>query len=232
MGVARAGAALVFSAALCRCVGVAGRPASPASSATNAAALALAPGGRPPRDQLLCKPGRNDGRIEPALPCRNGPFLMDSLAHYGEGIGGSVLARQQQLISLAHSLNTRYGASRIIVASRPHAYVRWTLPGFQAVTITAFEGGHRQRLATRLYNATGLNEEAAREKARDLNRQLRRVTPKLKDRPLFVTLMATIYLKGESEGLPTRPGALYRRSILLLLDRWTKDRRRMSCCCC
>ena len=107
MGAARAAAALVLSAALCRCVGVAGRPASPASSAAHAAALALAPGGRPPRDQLLCKPGRNDGRVEPALPCRNGPFLMDALAHYGEGIGGSVLARQQQLI-YAEAIGARY----------------------------------------------------------------------------------------------------------------------------
>lgn len=36
--------------------------------------------------------------------------------------------------------------------------------------------------------------------------------------------MATIYLKGDQEGLPTRRGALYRESILLLLDRWTSSK--------
>ena len=97
---ARVRAVLVLFVALCHCRGVAGRSAS---SATNA----LEPGGRPPRDQLFCKPGKNDGRIEPALPCKKGPFLMDYLAHYGEGIGGSVLARAQQLI-YAEAIGARY----------------------------------------------------------------------------------------------------------------------------
>ena len=97
---ARTRAVLVLSVALCHCRGVAGRSAA---SATDA----LEPGGRPPRDQLFCKPGKNDGRIEPALPCKKGPFLMDYLAHYGEGIGGSVLARAQQLI-YAEAIGARY----------------------------------------------------------------------------------------------------------------------------
>ncbi|GAB4528101.1 MAG: hypothetical protein OHK0046_46630 [Anaerolineae bacterium] len=134
---------------------------------------------------------------------------------------GQLKARQNQLINLAQSLNTRYAASRILVASRPYAYEGWTLPGFQAVKITAFEDDHRIALARRLYMAAGLLEEGAEDKARALNDQLEVIDPELKDRPLFVTLMATLYLKGDREGLPTRRGALYRESILLLLDRWT-----------
>jgi len=137
---------------------------------------------------------------------------------------GKLRQRQQQLIALAQSLNTRYASSRIIVASRPYAYEGWTLPGFQAVTITAFADGHRRALASRLYQAAGLEAAAAQAKAQALNQQLQQIDPELKDRPLFVTLMATIYLKGESEGLPTRRGALYRASILLLLDRWTRSK--------
>jgi hypothetical protein len=137
---------------------------------------------------------------------------------------GQLKARQQQLVHLAHSLNTRYTSSRVIVASRPYAYEGWTLPDFQAVTITAFEDSHRAALAERLYRAAGLDEGAAKQKAVALNEQLEPIDPELKDRPLFVTLMATIYLRGESEGLPTRRGALYRESILLLLDRWTRGK--------
>ena len=137
---------------------------------------------------------------------------------------GKLKARQGQIISLAQSLNTRYATSRIIVASRPYAYEGWTLPGFQAVRITEFEDAHRTELARRLYRAAGLDEETARTKAGALNQQLRQIDPELKDRPLFVTLMAIIYLRGESEGLPTRRGALYRESILLLLDRWTQSK--------
>lgn len=137
---------------------------------------------------------------------------------------GKLKQRQGQLISLAQSLNTRYATSRIIFASRPYAYEGWTLPGFQAVTITEFEDNHRTALASRLYRTAGLDADAAQEKAQALNRQLRQIDDELKDRPLFVTLMATIYLRGDSEGLPTRRGALYRESILLLLDRWTQSK--------
>ena len=137
---------------------------------------------------------------------------------------GKLKQRQGQLIGLAQSLNTRYATSRIIVASRPYAYEGWTLPGFQSVTITKFKDNHRTALASRLYRTAGLDENAAKEKARALNQQLQQIDDELKDRPLFVTLMATIYLSGDSEGLPTRRGALYRESILLLLDRWTQSK--------
>jgi formylglycine-generating enzyme required for sulfatase activity len=129
--------------------------------------------------------------------------------------------RQNQLISLARSLNTRYATSRMIVASRPYAYEGWTLPNFSTITITAFNDHHRIDLAKRLYHVAGLNDTEANQKAGALNRQLEQIDRELKDRPLFVTLMATIYLKGNNEGLPTRRGTLYRESILLLLDRWT-----------
>jgi formylglycine-generating enzyme required for sulfatase activity len=137
---------------------------------------------------------------------------------------GKLKQRQKQLISMAQSLKTRYDSSRIIVASRPYAYEGWTLPGFQAVKITEFQERHRVALASRLYQTAGLDEDAASQKAWALNKQLGRIDRELKDRPLFVTLMATIYLRGDSEGLPTRRGALYRESIRLLLDRWTQSK--------
>ncbi|MEI6046385.1 MAG: NACHT domain-containing protein, partial [Chloroflexota bacterium] len=137
---------------------------------------------------------------------------------------GELKQRQAQLISLVQSLRTRYGGSRVLVTSRPYAYEGWKLPGFESVTITAFEDEHRLELARRLYCAVGLNETAAQAKAEGLNGQLDKIDPELKDRPLFVTLMATIYLKGAEQGLPARRGALYRESILLLLDRWTQSK--------
>ncbi len=137
---------------------------------------------------------------------------------------GKLAERQQQLQSLAAAVNGRYEQSRVIVASRPYAYTGWTLPGFEAVTITDFEDRHRLELAQRLYRVAGLSKEQAEEKAQSLNQQLRPVDPALKDRPLFLTLMATVFLQGDEEGLPTRRGALYRQSILLLLDRWTQGK--------
>ncbi|NWJ49116.1 MAG: SUMF1/EgtB/PvdO family nonheme iron enzyme [Chloroflexi bacterium] len=137
---------------------------------------------------------------------------------------GKLKERQTQIINLAQSLHTRFAGSRVIVASRPYAYQGWSLPDYEAVTISEFEEEHRIELASRLYRAMGLSEEEAQAKAEALNEQLEEIDDELKDRPLFVTLMATLYLKGGEDGLPSRKGALYRESILLLLERWGKSK--------
>jgi hypothetical protein len=137
---------------------------------------------------------------------------------------GQLKLRRKQLESLAISLNNSYSASRILVTSRIYAYQGWELQGFFPVTIASFEDAHRVDLATRLYRAAGLDAASASDKAQKLTSQLRNVHEELKDRPLFVTMMAQLYLKGSDAGLPTRRGALYRQSILLLLERWTKHK--------
>ena len=137
---------------------------------------------------------------------------------------GQLAQRQAQLIHLCQSINTTYEQSRVIVASRPYAYDGWTLPNFQSITIAPFEDEHRIALAERLYRVGGVAPDAARTKAEALNEQLEDIASELKDRPLFVTLMATIYQQGDGDGLPARKGALYRESIMLLLDRWTQSK--------
>jgi formylglycine-generating enzyme required for sulfatase activity len=128
--------------------------------------------------------------------------------------------RQEQLKSLARSLNDAYGKTRIIVASRPYAYEGWILPGFSSIELAAFEDRQRVQLATNLFRESAYDEPVA--KAKRLNHALRSVDDELKDTPLFITLMATVFASGEMEGIPTRKGALYRESVLLLLERWTK----------
>ncbi len=137
---------------------------------------------------------------------------------------GGLRERRTQLVNLARSLDTRYSGSRVLVTSRPYAYEGWSLPGFKSVTITAFEDKHRLELAARLYRAVGLGEEQAQAQAERLNVQLKDIHLELKDRPLFVTLLATLFHKRGGAGLPTRRGTLYRESILLLLERWTKSK--------
>ncbi|MGO8672982.1 MAG: TIR domain-containing protein, partial [Capsulimonadaceae bacterium] len=129
--------------------------------------------------------------------------------------------RQRQMRELARSLQTAYPGIRMLVASRPYAYEGWTLPGFQSVTLAGFEDQHRIALAKRLYRVADVSENEAAVKAEALNEQLAEIDSELKDRPLFLTLMATIFLRGSEDGLPARKDTLYRRSIELLLDRWT-----------
>jgi hypothetical protein len=148
-------------------------------------------------------------------------LILDGLDEvpYAEG---KLKERQNQLIALCQSINDTYPQSRVVVASRPYAYAGWTLPKFQVVIITAFEDHHRIALAEKLYRVTGKSPDEAQAMAEKLNEVLEDIDPELKDRPLFVTLMATLFLKGGQ--LPTRRGTLYRESILLLLDRWTQSK--------
>jgi formylglycine-generating enzyme required for sulfatase activity len=137
---------------------------------------------------------------------------------------GQLSARQRQLQRLAASIHDTFGSSRVVVTSRPYAYEGWTLPGFEAVTLVDFGDKRRRELATKLYQAAGLGADDAQAKAERLNEQLGPIDPELKNRPLFLTLMATIFLEGDEDGLPARKGALYRRSIGLLLDRWAQGK--------
>ncbi|MBL8131237.1 MAG: SUMF1/EgtB/PvdO family nonheme iron enzyme [Anaerolineae bacterium] len=138
---------------------------------------------------------------------------------------GKLKARQRQLQSLAAALNTRWGQSRVIVASRPHAYEGWKLPGFEAVEVVDLDREQRLALAANLYRVSGQTEGDAAAKAQRLNDELeaRRIHPELRARPLFLTQMAALYLQHEGT-LPARRGTLYRLNIELLLDRWTKTK--------
>ena len=136
---------------------------------------------------------------------------------------GKLEARQKQMRSLAYSIQDTYPKTRIIVTSRPYAYKGWKLPGFSDVILSPFQKQHRIELATKLYSTFTSLEEAA-EKAKRLENVLKKVDKELKDNPLFLTLMATLFQRGEKEGLPTKAGDLYYQSIILLLDRWTKTK--------
>jgi len=137
---------------------------------------------------------------------------------------GKLKERQEQIIGLVQSVHKQFKGSRVIVTSRPSAYEGWSLPGFEVVQITAFSDTHQLKLVESLYRATKMSAAVAQAKAEALNQQLKAIDPELKDRPLFVTLMATLYLKGGDAGLPSKKGTLYRESLMLLLDRWTRSR--------
>ena len=170
------------------------------------------------------------GQLEHDLQAGHAVLILDGLDEVPyPRRKGALQARQEQLRALAQSLNDTYGKTRILVASRPYAYEGWTLPGFSSVELAPFTDNERLNLATNLYRVAG--DDEADVKAGRLLKALSDVDDELKDRPLFVTLMATVFSAGEAEGLPTRKGALYRESILLLLERWTTAkgyRRRLT----
>lgn len=132
--------------------------------------------------------------------------------------------RRGQLQDLARSLDTVYPQTRMIFTSRTYGYQGWELEGFKAVTLIPLNTKLMRGLATNLYRGRGMNEVVARAMAEDLMVALESVPAALKDYPLFLTLMATLFLHGDAKGLPARKGALYHESIMLLLERWTLPR--------
>lgn len=136
--------------------------------------------------------------------------------------------RQRQVIELISSLSVRFRQSRMIVTSRPYAYEElnksFNTYGFVSVNLSPLNSKRIYQLAFNLYKASGLISSEAENLATSLLHELKAVSNFLKDRPLFLTLMAALYLRRRDIGLPTRKGVLLQESIYLLLDRWTKER--------
>lgn len=136
--------------------------------------------------------------------------------------------RKKQLVDLERSLSIRFRKTRIIFTSRPYGYKgleeEFERDGFKVAELVPLDKRQMFRLASNLYTVTGIPRKDAINKANDLIKELRAVSDFLKDRPLFLTLMAILSLHGDTEELPNRSGILLQQSLRLLIDRWTKSR--------
>lgn len=144
----------------------------------------------------------------------------------------SVEQRRKQLRELARSIDMVYPKTRIVFTSREYGYRDWKLDNFTAVYLAPLNAHLMQSLATKLFyqreNRDEIKGSLAKNKADSYAEKLidaiKLLPASLKDRPLFLTLLATIYVASDYESLPSTKGELYHESIMLLLDRWTKRR--------
>jgi formylglycine-generating enzyme required for sulfatase activity len=139
--------------------------------------------------------------------------------------------RRQQIKALISALLRRYPNLRIIVAGRPHAYRagEWTLDGFGLAELRSLDMQRLHELASALFPAA--LGEAGKEQAdafiAAIREQLktRRIEESFYANPLFFTLLAGLWLDPAARAqLPTTRAELYRRSVDLLLTRWTRRR--------
>jgi hypothetical protein len=128
-------------------------------------------------------------------------------------------ARRAEIRALIDNLRNVYPDTRIIITSRPYAFKNEMVEGFAVVTLDPFEAEQRRLMVQRLYKALSVSDE----KAVALNDRLDKLETGLNDRPLFITLMVTLFQRDGK--LPHGKGSLYMASIDLLLDRWTIRRR-------
>lgn len=136
-------------------------------------------------------------------------------------LDSSVTNRQQieRLISGLAAIEPEF----ILITSRIDGYSHWEIPGFEVAELAPLRNADIERIGRAFF-------ETIRSGPPTVSRFLIALEPipdSLKDRPLFVNLMASVFAKRDFKsadievGLPPNRGALFRESLHLLLERWT-----------
>ena len=153
-----------------------------------------------------------------------------------------LLKRRRQILGLMHSVETQFPLARILATCRVAGYETWELPRFQVVRIATLDDYESRALAESVYVNIGLSKDVASQTAKKLLLQLGRVPRSIREFPLFLKLLALIFVEnalkeetGHSKStkndkdnvpneLPVQRGRLLGSAIQLLLDNWTKTR--------
>ncbi|MCP4696504.1 MAG: SUMF1/EgtB/PvdO family nonheme iron enzyme, partial [Gammaproteobacteria bacterium] len=153
---------------------------------------------------------------------QNGLFLLDGLDEVPEAGRKKVL---QAVSALAGELEA---GARVLVTARPYAYADATarLSGVPALALAPLDRAQTKNFVQHWYQAMaplmGWREEAARDRADELDRELAERTDlgDLASRPLLLTLTASLHTSRAK--LPEDRAELYEESVHLLLYRWQK----------
>lgn len=137
------------------------------------------------------------------------------------GVPNALERRREQLQALVKSVATRFPATHVVITSRPAAYSDWSLDGFEVLRLRPMDRSEAQELVRKLYQVVGAGRGEADHRALKLTQQLDRIPKALQEQPLFVTLLAFLFL-DEHDSLPTQRGALLEGAIQLLLSTWTE----------
>lgn len=131
--------------------------------------------------------------------------------------------RHSQLQSLIRSIKTVYPKIKIIVTSRPAGYSGWTLDGFEVMHIRPLSSSEAANLAYSYYLAAGEEEEESKLLTKQLLVEIDRLPLKIREYPLFICLLASLY-RDKKGAFPAKRGGLLQVSLDTLLVTWTKRR--------
>jgi formylglycine-generating enzyme required for sulfatase activity len=151
-------------------------------------------------------------------------ILLDGLDEVPDAVTEE---RRDQIIRFIQSLDIDYHACRIVITSRPYAYNGdWQLDGFGQTALKPLHN-HRVWQLTQMLFKQVLPAERVQEEAEAFFKRLRAgIQEDMRNTPLLFTLMATLWLRNdqrpEHERLPQNVSALYRASVNLMLERWTR----------
>jgi|GEM_PF-2564820 len=129
--------------------------------------------------------------------------------------------RRDQLKKLIRSISLRFENADIIVSSRPAGYSGWELEGFETIRMLPLDPHESSSLATAIYRSYGKEEEEIPSLVENLLEQLIRVPKTLSRQPLFLGLLAILFLEKKESDLPTKRGALLEETVKFLISSWS-----------
>lgn len=131
--------------------------------------------------------------------------------------------RHNQLSRLIRSIKTVYSKIKIVVTSRPAGYSGWTLDGFEVLHIRPLSSTEAANLAYSYYVAAGEDESESYELTRKLLVEIERLPDKIREYPLFICLLASLF-RDKKGAFPAKRGGLLQVSLDTLLGTWTTRR--------
>ena len=149
-------------------------------------------------------------------------FILDGLDEIPSGTDQKKQVQfNRQLSQLVNLMRQAYPDSRIIVTSRPHGFNRDLVPGFQVAAIRPLDSHQITSIASRLFERFASPTEVDH-LLDEFMTALQSLHPALKDRPLFIVMLATIFLNSTPRALPTNQARLYDECINLLMLKWAR----------
>jgi formylglycine-generating enzyme required for sulfatase activity len=137
------------------------------------------------------------------------------------------------------ALAANFPKARILLTSRIYAYQRigkneWRLPDFSDSTLAPFSRSKQEEFADRWYDwrqraLPGFSEEEAKGCATRFKAELndRPDLQPVAERPLLLTLMASLHSRGHGQ-LPEGREGLYEKSVELLLEQWQRPKQMLD----
>lgn len=132
----------------------------------------------------------------------------------------AIAKRHNQLQNLVRSIKTVFPKIKIVVTSRPAGYSGWTLEGFEVIHIRPLSSEEASNLACSYFIAAGEDEKGSKTLTKKLIEEIERLPSKIREYPLFICLLASLF-RDKREGFPAKRGGLLQVSLDTLLVTWT-----------
>jgi formylglycine-generating enzyme required for sulfatase activity len=158
---------------------------------------------------------------------QGGILLLDGLDEVPEADG-----RRGRIKAIVEDFIKTFHKCRVLVTSRTYAYQKqqWRIPALSDTVLAPFDKGQIKTFIERWYEHVAAlrrtNPEDARGMAARLKREIfaRERLRELAERPLLLTLIASLHAWQGGGNLPNKRDELYAKTVDLLLDWWERPK--------